>query len=156
MNGSKICTAEFSASSVQYDGCFSDATTGKNMDTYKGVLGSEYGLIQRVYDATRLPLATRIEQRGYFLSDYVAREEQNRTFKSKLTANISQYITSKYCATEISTSYGTDALVISQNTKDGAIIKKTPDYCDSIPAGAPLSSEYYYYENTGDEILFTL
>ncbi len=127
------------------------------MDTYKGVLGSEYGLIQRVYDATRLPLSARIEQRGYFLSDYVTREVLNRTFKSKLTANISQYITSKYCATEISTLYGTDSLVISQATQDGAIIKKTPDYCQSsIPAGAPRNSEYYYYENTGDETLFTL
>jgi len=126
------------------------------MDTYKGVLGSEYGLIQRVYDATRLPLSARIEQRGYFLSDYVIREVPNRTFKSKLTANISQYITNKYCATEISSLQGTDSLVISQGTQDGAIIKKTTDYCQSIPAGAPKNSEYYYYENTGEETLFTL
>lgn len=158
IDGTKTCTAKFVPLSlpVAYDGCFSDETTGKDLDTYKGILGSEYGLLQRVYDATKLLPSSRIEGRGYMLSDYTNREAQNRKLKTKLAANIAQYITSKYCATEISAVNGTNIVEISQNNQDGAIIQKTTGFCQAIPSGAQKSKEYYYYENTGTETLLTL
>jgi len=69
------------------------------------------------------------------------RIEQNKTFRTRLAANVSKYITSRYCPTKF-----TDSASWDVNYNDAAIIDPAFSDCDDPSAINKNQSGYFYYQ----------
>jgi len=117
-----------SCEDIPLDGCFADSSESNiNLANYTTAL------TDRVTSSMNL---------GYLLTD-PTRIEQTKTFRTRLAANVSKYITSRYCPTTTLDDWNADYLADS-----AFVVPILLDCSDPTKLTNRNKSGYFYYQGS--------